>query len=70
VPVFYPGEKVLLPQSQLGVGRAHFGMENFKDAKAALNELIATYAASREATQAKVELEKIARREKALAAPK
>lgn len=69
VPVFYPSEKVLLPQSMLGVGRAHSGMDNFADARAALNELIKTYAASREAAEAKVELEKIARREKALAAP-
>ena len=69
VPVFYPGEKALLPQSLLGVGRAQFGMENFADARAALDQLIKTYAASSEAAQAKVELEKITRREKALAAP-
>jgi tetratricopeptide (TPR) repeat protein len=70
VPVFYPGEKVLLPQSMLGEGRAHFGMQNFTEAKATLNELIKTYAASAEAAQAKTELEKIARREKALAPAK
>ena len=70
VPVFYPGEKALLPQVLLGRGRAHFGMEDFPAAKAALNELIKTYAASAEAKVAAAELEKIARREKALAPPK
>jgi hypothetical protein len=70
VPVLYPGEKMLLPQSLLGKGRAQFGMENLTEAKAALNELIKTYAASSEAAQAKTELEKITRREKALAPPK
>lgn len=69
VPVFYPGETLELPESLLGVGRAHFGMDNFTDARNALNELIKTYAASREASEAKAELERIARREKALANP-
>jgi tetratricopeptide (TPR) repeat protein len=69
VPVFYPGEKLWLPQSLLGVGRAHFGMDNFTAARAALDELLQTYAATREAAEAKVELENIARREKALAGP-
>jgi len=69
-PVFYPGEKVELPKSMLGIGRAQFGMDNFTEARAALNDLIKTYAASTEAMQAKTELDNIARREKALAAPK
>ena len=69
VPVFYPSERILIPQSLLGVGRAHFGMDSFAEARDSLDELIKTYAASREAAEAKVELEKIARREKALAAP-
>lgn len=70
VPVFYPTEKILLPQSMLGAGRAQFGMEDFPRAKATLNELLKTYAAAPEAALAQAELEKIARREKALASPK
>jgi TolA-binding protein len=70
VPVFYPTEKVLLPQSLLGRGRAHFGMDDLAAAKASLEELIKTYPASAEAKQAEAELEKISRREKALADPK
>ncbi len=70
VPVFYPGEKVLLPQVLLGRGRAHFGMDDLPAAKAALEELIKTYPGSAEAKQAAAELEKITRREKALADPK
>lgn len=70
VPVFFPQEKVLLPQALLGRGRAHFGMEDFPAAKASLNELLKTYADSSEAKVAKTELEKIARREKALAPAK
>lgn len=70
VPVLYPGEKILLPQSMLGAGRAQFGMGNLPEAKAALNDLLKAYGASSEAAQAKTELEKIARREKALAPPK
>jgi tetratricopeptide (TPR) repeat protein len=70
VPVFYPNEKVLLPQAMLGRGRAHFGMDDLPAAKATLNELIKTYPNAAEAKQAEAELTKIARREKALAAPK
>lgn len=70
VPVFYPTEKVLLPQSMLGAGRAQFGMEDLPHAKATLNELLKTYAAAPEAKLAEAELEKISRREKALAPPK
>ncbi len=70
VPVLYPGEKVLLPQALLGRGRAHFGMDDFPVAKETLNELRKTYPNSTEAKQVEAELEKIARREKALADPK
>jgi TolA-binding protein len=70
IPVFYPGEKLLLPQAMLGAGRAQFGMEDFPRAKATLNELVKTYGAAAEAAQAQAELDKIARREKALAPPK
>jgi tetratricopeptide (TPR) repeat protein len=70
VPVFYPGEKALLPPALLGRGRAHFGMDDLPTAKTVLEELRSTYPDSAEAKQAGAEIEKIARREKALAAPK
>ena len=69
-PVFYAGEKMALPLAMLGAGRAQFGMEDFPRAKATLNELIKAYENSPEAAQAQAELDKIARRETALAAPK
>ncbi|MEQ1862770.1 MAG: hypothetical protein ABMA13_22850, partial [Chthoniobacteraceae bacterium] len=41
VPVFFPGEKVLLPQSMLGAARAQFGMDDLPRARATLDELLA-----------------------------
>ena len=71
VPVLYPEQKALAPASMLGVGRAHFGLEDFDSAKKALKELIKTYKATPEAAAGKAEMELIAKREKALAnAPK
>lgn len=70
IPVFYPEQKVLVPQSLLGSGRAYFGLEDFDRAKETLNELIANYGATPEAAAAKAELEQIARKEKALESPK
>ena len=70
VPVFYPLEKGLLPQVLLGRARAHFGLDDFAAARAALNELTTTYPDTAEAKKAPAELQKIARREKALADPK
>jgi tetratricopeptide (TPR) repeat protein len=70
VPVLHADQKALLPQALLGAGRALFALEDYPRAKASLNELISTYGASAEATAAKAELEKIARREKALESPK
>ena len=70
IPVLYPDKKAHYPAYMLGVGRAHFGLEDFPTAKATLNEVIKTYAATLEATAAKAELELIAKREKALADPK
>lgn len=69
VPVFYPTEKVLMPQVLLGRSRAHFGMDDFPAAKAALAELQKNFPSSAEAKLADAELAKIARREKALADP-
>ncbi len=69
VPVLYPEQKALAPASMLGVARAHFGLEDFPLAKSALKELIKTYKGTPEAVAAKVEMENIVKREKALADP-
>ncbi|MCE9609154.1 MAG: tetratricopeptide repeat protein [Chthoniobacter sp.] len=70
IPVFYPRHKMLLTQAMLGAGRAYFGLEDFPRAKATLDELIKDYSTSPQVADAKAELEKIAKREKALAVPK
>jgi len=70
LPVFFPEQKSLAPASMLGAGRAYFGLEDFDRAKETLNEVITTYGATPEAEAAKTELEKIARKEKALEGPK
>lgn len=69
VPVMYPEQKALAPASMLGVGRAHFGLEDFQMAKATLKEVIKTFKGTPEALAAKAEMELIAKREKALADP-
>ena len=69
VPVLYPEQRELAPASMLGVGRAHFGLEDFAAAKTALKELMKTYKGTPEAAAAKAEMEAIAKREKALADP-
>jgi TolA-binding protein len=69
VPVLYPESKELAPASMLGVGRAHFGLEDFPTAKSTFKELMKTFKGTPEATAAKAEMELIAKREKALAEP-
>lgn len=69
VPVFYPEAKALLPASMLGAGRAYFMLDDFDHAKNTLNDLIKIYGNTPEAAEAKTELEKIARKEKALEGP-
>ena len=69
VPVMYPEQKELAPASMLGVGRAHFGLEDFDSAKKALKELMKTYKGTPEAAAAKADMELIAKREKALFDP-
>ena len=69
VPVMYPEQKALAPASMLGVGRAHFGLEDFSRAKATLKEVTKTFKGTPEAMAAKAEMELIAKREKALADP-
>ncbi len=70
IPVFYPRQKMLLPQALLGSGRAYFGLEDLPHAKAALDELLKDHPTSPQAAAARAELEKIAIREKDLAPPK
>lgn len=67
-PVFYPEQVLFLPASKLGVARAHASMDGFTAAKTAYQELLSTWPASPEAAAAKAELEKLEKREKALAA--
>jgi tetratricopeptide (TPR) repeat protein len=70
IPVFHPEAKVLQPPALLGAGRGYFGIEDFKRAKATFDELIKTFGATPEAAAARVELERIAKYEKGLEAPK
>ena len=67
IPVFYPEQKLFVPQSLLGVGRAFFALEDFSRAREALNQILTSYASSPQAREAQVELAKVTRREKALA---
>ena len=69
VPVLYPEQKALAPASMLGVGRAHFGLEDFEAAKKALRELMKTFKGTPEAIAGKAEMEAIAKRERALSDP-
>ena len=70
VPVFYPNQKLLVPQALLGSARAYYGLEDLTRAKAALDELLKDYGFSAQAADAKAELAKVARRVQALAPPK
>jgi tetratricopeptide (TPR) repeat protein len=66
IPVFYPEQKTYVPTYLLGAAQCYFELSDLPRAKDALNELLKTYPAVPEAGTAKQELEKIARREKAL----
>ena len=70
VPVFYPNQKLLVPQALLGSAKAYYGMDDLVRAKAALDELLKEFPSSAQANEAKAELAKVAKREKALAPPK
>ncbi len=70
VPVFYPNQKLLVPQALLGSAKAYYGMDDLVRAKATLDELLKDYGASAQAAEAKAELAKVAKRERALAPPK
>ena len=66
IPVFYPEQKVHGPSYLLGSAQCYFELADLPRAKDALNELLKTYPAAPQAEGAKAELDKIARREKAL----
>ena len=70
VPVFYPNQKLLVPQALLGSARAYYGLEDLTRAKATLDELLKDYGSSAQAAEAKAELARVGKREKALAPPK
>lgn len=70
VPVLYQQERPLLPRALLGKARALRGSDDFAAARATLEELRQSYPAALESKQVEPELQKIARREKALAEPK
>lgn len=64
VPVFYPGEKLLMPDALLGRARAHLGLDDFAAARSTLQELAKSYPGTRAGKLVPAELEKVARREK------
>ncbi|HEY2342734.1 MAG TPA: hypothetical protein VGH90_06880 [Chthoniobacteraceae bacterium] len=70
VPVFYPEEKLWLPPALLGSAQAYREMEEFTHAKETLDNLVAAYADSPEALQAKTEREKLAKAERLAALKK
>jgi len=69
VPVFYPQQKVVMPQVLLGCGKAYIGLEDYTRAKASLNELTTTYSSTPEAVQGKADLDKIAKLENTAETP-
>jgi TolA-binding protein len=54
----------------LGSAKAYYGMDDLVRAKAALVELLKDYGSSSQAAEAKTELAKVEKRERALAPPK
>jgi tetratricopeptide (TPR) repeat protein len=68
IPVFYPEQKTAIPPYLLGAAQCWFELADYPRAKEALAELAKNFPNSREAELAKAEVEKIARREKALQA--
>ncbi|MGB8353254.1 MAG: tetratricopeptide repeat protein [Chthoniobacteraceae bacterium] len=59
VPVFYPGQKLLMPQALLGSARAYAGVDDPQDAEKTFDELLSQFPNSRETAIAKIELKKI-----------
>jgi tetratricopeptide (TPR) repeat protein len=67
IPVFYPEQKVHGPAYLFGAGKAYFGLDDLQRSRESFNELIKNHAKAPEAALAGEELEKITRREQALA---
>jgi len=61
LPVFYPDQKLLMPQALLGSVRAYAGVDDLPDAEKAVNNLQEQFPNSPEAATAKKELQKITR---------
>ena len=59
VPVFYEDEKSFVPGALLGSARAYWRLDDAIQAKRSLNDLIAAYPKSAEATVAQSELQKM-----------
>ncbi len=59
VPVFYPAQKLHLPEALLGAGRAYRRLEDLERAKRSFNDLIAMFPKSSEAALAQTELKRI-----------
>ena len=59
VPVFFDDEKSFVPAALLGSARAYWRMDDTTQAKKSLNDLIAAYPKSAEATVAQSELQKM-----------
>jgi tetratricopeptide (TPR) repeat protein len=59
VPVFYPDERLFMPPALLGSARAYRRLDDLERAQKSLNELIAAFPKSAEATLAQAELQKL-----------
>lgn len=70
IPVLYPGQKQFAAASLLGVGRAHLGLDDFGKARITFRDVMKLYPGTPEATAAKSELDVVAKRERAMAAPR
>ncbi|HET6410106.1 MAG TPA: tetratricopeptide repeat protein [Chthoniobacteraceae bacterium] len=66
IPVFYPEQKAHVPTYLLGSGQCYFELSDLPRAKESFNALVTSFPSVGEAETAKTELDKIARREKAL----
>jgi tetratricopeptide (TPR) repeat protein len=66
VAALYPSQRGYLPQATLGAAKAHFGLDDFERAKAAIKELKTDFASTPEAAQTDELLTKVEKREKLL----
>jgi tetratricopeptide (TPR) repeat protein len=67
IPVFYPEQRMHVPGYLLGAGKAYFGMDDLQRARETLNQLLKDHEKAPEATAAREVIERITRREQALA---